>query len=714
VVSVVRNIVARVIVVAMIVFSCAGYSYAQLVTASQTPASLVTNTLLGGGVQVSNIQYSGSTGAIGFFNGANTNIGLQSGIIMTTGNISGNMDGPKGPNNMPNAGVDNGTPGPPSPASTFLANLISTSNFYNGTVLRFDFIPEGNTISFKYVFGSEEYPEYVGSQYNDVFGFFLIGPGISGAMNLATVPGTTTPVAINNINMGPDNLGCSNCAYYTNNDFGQTIQYDGFTKPLIAQANVIPCSTYTIILAITDVGDGIFDSGVFLDAKSFTTNSVTISSQIFSDIVGSNELYEGCGYVKVTIKRAGDISTTQTINYTLAGSTANAADITPSPFPLSVTFAPGETEKEIIINAIMDGITEGDETLVITLTNATPCPTSDPPKVEIVIKDASPINVVAPNDLFLACNNEAVDLNAIITGGTVYTVSWDNGLQGNPITVFPNVTTTYTVSVYDICLKDTVQDDVTIHIPAYTPLSLTASNDTAICGGEQVILRANAIGGIGFNMLSWSTGETNVDSIIIYPNTSTQVTITASDSCGNVKVKKINITVQRPVADFGFSYIENNEVSLIDFSTGDVVDWLWVYGDGDSDFVQNPTHVFRDTGLYVVALIVRNHLGCYDTLTKVIRSYPPFEFFVPNAFTPNGDVLNDFFNGKGQGFIEYNMEIYDRWGLKMFETNYYGRGWSGKTASGKDIPIGVYLYKINIGTPPGRRYFYSGHFTLVR
>jgi gliding motility-associated-like protein len=111
---------------------------------------------------------------------------------------------------------------------------------------------------------------------------------------------------------------------------------------------------------------------------------------------------------------------------------------------------------------------------------------------------------------------------------------------------------------------------------------------------------------------------------------------------------------------------------------------------------------------------VRNHLGCYDTLTKVIRSYPPFEFFVPNAFTPNGDVLNDFFNGKGQGFIEYNMEIYDRWGLKMFETNYYGRGWSGKTASGKDIPIGVYLYKINIGTPPGRRYFYSGHFTLVR
>ena len=130
-----------------------------------------------------------------------------------------------------------------------------------------------------YVFGSEEYNEYVGSAFNDIFGFFVNGPKPDGGSyvfeNIALVPGTEVPIAINNVNLGwamagspPPGPGV-NGEYFVDNTSGLTIQYDGFTTVLEAKVAVIPGETYHFKLAIADAGDGIYDSGVLLESGSF-------------------------------------------------------------------------------------------------------------------------------------------------------------------------------------------------------------------------------------------------------------------------------------------------------------------------------------------------------------------------------------------------------------------------------------------------------------
>lgn len=249
-----------------------GAAQAQIqVTQSATTAevrSLVENVLLGSCVTVSNVNYIGPANAAGTFNAANTSFNMQNGILLTTGRAGLAV----GPDNDNDAGLDQARVGDAN--LTTLAGVTT----YDAVVLEFDFVPQDDTLRFNYVFGSEEYPEWVNSQYNDVFGFFISGPGIGGpyvgnAANIALIPNTNIPVAINNVNNGysatePANGPCDNCAYYVENANGSAVQYDGYTKVLTAQAVVTPCQTYHIRLAIGDAGDHIYDSGVFLQAGS--------------------------------------------------------------------------------------------------------------------------------------------------------------------------------------------------------------------------------------------------------------------------------------------------------------------------------------------------------------------------------------------------------------------------------------------------------------
>ena len=159
-------------------------SQAQLITTSgQAPQTLVQNVLIGPGVTVSNILYNGSPTAIGSFTANGTTLGITQGIVMTTGTVLNNGAGPQGPNNVASAGTDNNMPG-----SAILSSLIQGTQTFNAATLEFDFIPYADTVRFKYVFGSEEYPEFAppnNSTYNDVFGFFISGPGIVGLQNIA-------------------------------------------------------------------------------------------------------------------------------------------------------------------------------------------------------------------------------------------------------------------------------------------------------------------------------------------------------------------------------------------------------------------------------------------------------------------------------------------------------------------------------------------------
>jgi len=256
------------------------YSQIQLDT-THTERYLVESVLLGNGVKVGNIQFTGVKHAIGVFEDSNKTIGIGKGIILTSGNAYYSI----GPNQSANKSWASGAPGDED------LNKYTTGFTYDAAVLEFDFITEAENLVFNYVFASEEYLEYVGSKFNDVFGFFVSGPGIQ-KINIARLPDTGIPITINNVNHQ------SNSEYYINNAFedpinefiydprkkklvrnkefkknhelpSYDIQFDGFTSVLQAKLKVIPNEVYHIKIAIADVADGILDSGVFLEAESF-------------------------------------------------------------------------------------------------------------------------------------------------------------------------------------------------------------------------------------------------------------------------------------------------------------------------------------------------------------------------------------------------------------------------------------------------------------
>lgn len=228
--------------------------------------SLVRNVLLSGGVSVSNVRFNGYSddlqcNNIGTFQTGSTptNIGLERGLIIGTGNVLVAV----GPNDVDDAHINTNCSG----YSDASLEGLATSYTYDEAVLEFDFVPWDSVVSFNYVFGSEEYPEYVGDVYNDVFGFFVTGANPMGGTynntNMALIPNTNEVVSINNVN---DQY---NAAYYISNTGGSTIQYDGFTTLMNVNFRVVPMTQYHIKMGICDVADLFFDSGVFLQANSF-------------------------------------------------------------------------------------------------------------------------------------------------------------------------------------------------------------------------------------------------------------------------------------------------------------------------------------------------------------------------------------------------------------------------------------------------------------
>lgn len=255
--------------------------------------------LAGDGVVISNILYSTNhkskdDNPIGVFSDSTNSIGLKGGLVMTTG--SAKLAG--GLNTSSSSGQGNSSYNQYVPE---LANLTGGNNFFDVCIVEFDIKVSSNKLSFNYVFGSEEYPEWV-NDFNDAFGFFISGPGIFGSKNIATLPHSSTPVSINTIN------DYSNSLYYINNGDGYStvhnspIQYDGYTTPLQAETDVIPCQTYHIKLIIADSRDEIYDSGVFIEANSFSSQNKPIIEVSYEN-PRFDYAIEGCNNVTVKITR---------------------------------------------------------------------------------------------------------------------------------------------------------------------------------------------------------------------------------------------------------------------------------------------------------------------------------------------------------------------------------------------------------------------------
>ena len=230
--------------------------------------SLISNYLSGPGVNITNVKFNGNDttilgNMIGYFNfsGPTPSFGIDTGIIISTGGVYGAI----GPNNSASISTPTGTTNISDPQ---LQSLIPGYNLNDAAVLEFDFTPLTDTlIACKFVFGSEEYPEFVNTSFNDVFGFFINGPNPQGGMfvdsNIANIPGTMLPVTIDNVN------DINNSQYYVNNAGGLTLQYDGYTTPILIQQVVVPGQLYHFKVGVADAGDAAYDSGVLMKIKSF-------------------------------------------------------------------------------------------------------------------------------------------------------------------------------------------------------------------------------------------------------------------------------------------------------------------------------------------------------------------------------------------------------------------------------------------------------------
>ena len=259
--------------------------FGQLVLTPGLTATQIAAILAGPGIQISNAVITSPPNYYSSFNASATNLGINTGILLTTGDYTV----ASGPNNDTRAATVDNNPGDSS------LEAIALVPTFDAAVLEFDFIPQNDTIKFRYVFASEEYPEYVCSTYNDLFGFFITGPGLVGAQNIALIPGTAIPVAINSVNSGMSGQFADPAAecdlsypnYYVDNTNGLTIQYDGMTTVLTAMAIVIPCEVYHFKIVLTDAGDADFDSGVFLEAGSLSSTPIVYAGADASFCTGT-------------------------------------------------------------------------------------------------------------------------------------------------------------------------------------------------------------------------------------------------------------------------------------------------------------------------------------------------------------------------------------------------------------------------------------------
>jgi len=198
------------------------------------------------------------------------------------------------------------------------------------------------------------------------------------------------------------------------------------------------------------------------------------------------------------------------------------------------------------------------------------------------------------------------------------------------------------------------------------------------------------------------------------------LTVTSDSGCVSTLSKNNYITVYpNPTANFTVqpttTSITDPIISFANLSTGGNF-WNWNFGDMDSSSSFNPlSHAYGDSGTYVITLITTTQYGCADTTYQSVVIESDFLFFIPNAFTPDGDGLNDNFTGKGIFINTYEMSIFDRWGNLIFFTDDLDKPWDGKANHGTAIAqADVYVYVVKVVDFNRRKHNYRGIVTLVR
>jgi gliding motility-associated-like protein len=507
-------------------------SQAQLkVTNTRTINDLVQNVLADRGVFISQISSSANLNAIAFFDGTNSNIGLDSGIFLSTGITATAV----GPNTVGNTGSSNNQPG-----DALIKLIDSSENNFDAAWIEFDVTAESDSLKFRFVFASEEYPENINKNFNDIFGLFISGPSITGFQNLAVIPNTNTPISIRTVNSQ------NNSQYYIDNTNGMTVEFDGFTRVFEASVKVVPCLTYKLKFVIADVKDLIYDSGIFIEAKSLKSiNGAGVSTSSF--LPSTSE----CDSNIINILRnSNDLSKDLKVKFSLGGSATLNVDYTISSRD-SVIIPAGQKFVSLRVVPIKDAIAEPSENVILTVTDPVICDTI---KQIISIKDYKFIDKL---EFKYICGDSTIKVG-IKDYDLLDSILWKDRF-GNVVSILPilefnaNDTNYYYIYGIESCTGKKIVDSVKIR-----RYIINTIPDTTICFGDTLFLFANST--VVDAKYEWSGSTEGIyypsplsASPFIVPQRSGLITvrITNDGICAN---KEIYVTVNKLT-------VESNNVS---------------------------------------------------------------------------------------------------------------------------------------------------------
>ncbi len=348
-------------------------------------------------------------------------------------------------------------------------------------------------------------------------------------------------------------------------------------------------------------------------------------------------------------------------------------------------------------------------TYIVTLKDI--CGTKTTDAVTITLPVISPLGANISNDTTLYCPAEITLFTQGTGGYGNYHYEWNNASTTNSIVVSPTSTTQYLVTVSDSCKLDSVVKKVTVTMPNISPLSILLPNDTNLCKGESIWVSPIISGGQEDYTILWNNLPYEGDSLQVFADSVTTITISVKDSCGTTVNQSVQVTALTFVASFVSTQISENHIQFDPTITNGGTVLEWNFGDSTTSTLQNPDHTYLLQGTYNVSVIVQNSIGCLDTLYSTIDVFEKYN--LGNVFTPNGDGINDYFSIPNSGLDQFEIKIYNRWGKLMFETTDATKYWDGKTKSGSNAPAGTYYY-ITTAVSPFKDYSGSGFISLIR
>lgn len=575
--------------------------------------------------------------ALGTFQaGPDTDLGMEKGLLLTTGSAQ----------NVANPGTffssfPTGTPGDAD--LDYLSSINGNNSLSNDAcVVELDVFASTDEITFEYVFGSEEYPEWVNTTFNDIFAFLVSGPGITGDPNIAnqdnvaTLPDGTF-IQINSVN---DAL---NWQYYRDNQTGPSVTYDGLTsdsigvkKSLTAKISTIPCNTYHLKFAIADRGDTAFDSGVFIsDIKGGSPNlGVNYNS-------GIQYLVEECVNIpdEVIISLNAPVAQPTTFDIVISGTATNGSDYLLT-LPGSVTFNTGNEVFSFPIQALSDGILEGTENIIIQLVRDFGCGVTVLATLQIDIHDNLAVDIFDDlQDTLLVCGGSSAQLQA--NGAQTY--FWQPpGIFSNPDISNPDVTPTVSQWVSVTGTLGVCTDMDSIFLQLIEPeVNIFPEGDLAICQGDSLTLTAT--NNVNDSNLEWQSffiglpDPSNPVQTIVAPPFFTNIFLNVQVELGGcIATDQVNITIDAfdfPVVANDTLICQNYSVDLGTDIEGATTKYTWTpttYLSPDGT-VSGPIATPDVTTTYTLIATSENNV-CSDT-AQVTITVVPAEIEIQNPDT---------------------------------------------------------------------------------